>query len=230
MTWMDVVGGTPAPTFPGGQGYSAYYALTTEPPTPPDAPSGLTATAASSSAIDLAWLDNSNNEASFNIERSDDGANFSPVASVGANVVIYSDTGLTPNTTYWYRVNAANAAGASAWSNTDSATTLDDTGATAVDVGSVTVTTVGIGKGLKRGRATVVVVDDLGGLVEGATVTGDFSGTFDEQGHTGVTDLTGTTVIDTDGSQKGSVSVTFCVTSITHPALIPWTGYSCASN
>ena len=29
MTWMDVVGGSPPPTFPGGQGYSDYYAIVT---------------------------------------------------------------------------------------------------------------------------------------------------------------------------------------------------------
>jgi FtsP/CotA-like multicopper oxidase with cupredoxin domain len=228
MTWMNVVGGTPPPTFPAGQGYSAYYTLAGNPPA---APSNLSATAVSSSAIDLSWVDNANDETSFNIERSLDGAVFSPLATVGANVVSYSDTAaLDPDTTYWYRVNAENAGGTSAWSNTASATTLPDTGGTAIVAPTVDVTTVNVGQGFKRGRATVVVVDDLGGLVEGATVTGDFTGTFNEPGASGVTDATGTAVIDTSGSQKGSVSVTFCVTSITHPTLTDWTGEVCASN
>jgi FtsP/CotA-like multicopper oxidase with cupredoxin domain len=38
MTWMDVVGGAPPPAFPDGQGYSAYYALSGNPPTPTPTP------------------------------------------------------------------------------------------------------------------------------------------------------------------------------------------------
>ncbi len=90
---------------------------------------------------------------------------------------------------------------------------------------------VNVGKGLKKGQATVVVLDDVGQPVEGAVVTGDFSGTFDEQGVKGdATDSTGTTIIETSGSEKGGVSVTFCVTSITHPTLEDWAGSVCASN
>jgi hypothetical protein len=127
-------------------------------------------------------------------------------------------------------VNAENSGGTSAWSNTASATTLDETGGpSAVEVDSIAVTTVSLGKGFKRGQATVVVVDDLGNPVAGATVTGVFSGNFSESG-SGTTDATGTTVIDTAGSQKGGVSVTFCVTSITHPTLNDWSGNVCASN
>ena len=227
MTWMDVVGGTGPPTFPAGHGYSAYYSLLASPPA---APSSLSAAAVSSSAIDLSWTDNASNENHFNIERSEDGTNFAFVATVGANVVSHTDTGLSANTTYWYRVNAESNAGISTWSNTTSATTFEPGGPTAVAVGSVVVTTVSAGKGLKQGQATVVVIDDLGGPVAGATVTGDFTGTFDEADRSGTTDGTGTTVIQTTGSAKGGVSVTFCVTSITHATLGGWTGNVCASN
>ncbi len=231
MTWMDVVGGAPPPGFPGGQGYSDYYALGGG--TAPAAPSGLSAAAASSSVIDLSWSDNSNDEASFNIERSLDGSSFSTLISVGADATSYSDTGLSADTTYWYRVNAENANGVSAWSNTASATTPPDTGEpTAVDLGSVDVGTMSIGKGFKVGEATVVVVDDLGGLVEGATATGDFTvnGTLEAEVSGPATDINGETLIWSTESAKGSVSVTFCVTSITHPTLADWTGNVCASN
>ncbi len=229
MTWIHVEGGAGPPTFPAGQGYSAYYALGGG--TAPAAPSDLTATAVSSSAIDLTWTDNAGDEDGFDIERSLDGTSFTPLVSVGADVTTYSDTGLAPVTTYWYRVSAYNGSGTSGYSNTASASTPEAGYPTAVAVGSVVATTVGIGQGFKAGRAIVTVVDDLGQPVAGAIVTGDFSGTFNEPGVSGPpTDANGTTTIDTDGSAKGKVSVTFCVTLITHPTLTDWEGEVCDSS
>jgi len=228
MTWMNVIGGTPPPGFPAGLGYSDYYLLSSEPPAAPAAPSGLSAVALSGSSIELSWLDNSGNETSFNIERSGGGSTL--VTSVGANVTSYTDTNLSPDTTYTYRVNAENSGGSSAWSDPASATTDPQAPATSVQVGSITVTTLNIGQGRKQGQATIVVFDDTGGVVEGAVVTGDFSGTFNEPGLTGSTDPTGTIVFTTAADAKGGVSVTFCVTQITHPTLTEWTGPVCASN
>src|SRR4051812_34818195 len=57
------------------------------PPTPPSAipaPSGLTATAASGTRIDLAWTDNSTTENGFRVERCS-GAACSNFAQIGAN-------------------------------------------------------------------------------------------------------------------------------------------------
>jgi Bacterial Ig domain/Pel9A-like, right handed beta helix region/Fibronectin type III domain len=93
------------------------------PPSPPAAPSSLSATAVSSSQINLAWTDNANNETGFKIERSTDGVNFSQIATVGANVTTFSDPGRSASTTYWYRVRANNGGGDSAYSNTANATT-----------------------------------------------------------------------------------------------------------
>ncbi len=93
--------------------------------TSPSAPTNLTATAASSSQINLAWTDTANNEGGFKIERCT-GANcttFSQVATVGANVTSYQNTGLAASTSYSYRVSAYNGAGDSGYSNTASATT-----------------------------------------------------------------------------------------------------------
>jgi predicted phage tail protein len=85
----------------------------------------LTATAASSSQINLAWTDNANNETGFKIERCQGAgcSNFAQINTVGANVTTYSDTGLTASTSYSYRVRATNLGGDSAYSNTASATT-----------------------------------------------------------------------------------------------------------
>ena len=91
--------------------------------TVPAAPTGLTATAVSSTQINLAWTDTATNETGFEIERSPDGTTFTPLATVAANVTTYANTGLTAATTYHYRVRATNGTGPSAWSNTATAQT-----------------------------------------------------------------------------------------------------------
>jgi hypothetical protein len=91
---------------------------------PPAAPTALTATAASSSQINLAWTDNAPNETGFKIERKTGaGGTYAQIATVGANVTTYQNTGLSASTTYYYRVRATNAAGDSAYSNEAGATT-----------------------------------------------------------------------------------------------------------
>jgi hypothetical protein len=92
----------------------------------PAAPSNLTATAFSATEIDLVWTDISNKEAGFKIERCQGAGctNFVQIATVGANVTAYWDTGLSANTAYSYRVRSYNSGGDSAYSNTASATTL----------------------------------------------------------------------------------------------------------
>jgi len=89
-------------------------------------PTGLTATAVSSSRIDLTWQDNSHNETGFRVERRQDGsADWVEVGTTAANVNAFSDAELEPNSTYRYRVQAFNSAGASAYSNESVAKTLD---------------------------------------------------------------------------------------------------------
>ena len=57
----------------GNSSYSNNANATTASASAPTAPSNLTATAASTSQINLSWTDNSNNETGFRIERSPDG-------------------------------------------------------------------------------------------------------------------------------------------------------------
>ncbi len=92
---------------------------------PPDAPSALTVTTTSETSISLSWSDNSDNEDGFKIERSPDGSTWTQIGTVGENVTTYEDTGLTCETTYYYRVRAHNADGDSAYSNTVSGSTDD---------------------------------------------------------------------------------------------------------
>jgi hypothetical protein len=98
---------------------------TTE-PTAPNAPSGISATADSSTRVTVRWKDNSDNETGFRLERSDNGVDFSEIATLGAGTTSYSDSGLSSRTTYYYRVRAYNSVGNSGYSNTDSVTTPDE--------------------------------------------------------------------------------------------------------
>jgi fibronectin type 3 domain-containing protein len=89
----------------------------------PAAPSNLTGTLVSGSEIDISWTNNANNATSVLIDRSTDGVNFTQIATVSATVTTYHDTTLSPGNTYYYEVQASNAAGNSAFSNVFSATT-----------------------------------------------------------------------------------------------------------
>ena len=71
----------------------------------PESPSSLLVSPASGFQINLSWADNSNNEDGFKIERSFDGSsNWTEIASLDANVTMYSNTDLTPTSVYFYRV------------------------------------------------------------------------------------------------------------------------------
>jgi hypothetical protein len=75
--------------------------------TAPAAPSNLQATAVSSTEIDLSWRDNSNNETGFIIEALINGT-FQQIGTVSANATQARIVNLTPQTSYTFRVRAAN--------------------------------------------------------------------------------------------------------------------------
>ena len=91
----------------------------------PAAPTNLSAIVISKSQINLTWSDNATNETGFYIERCKGSTctNFVRIATVGANVTTFENTGLSKNTTYRYRVQAYNASGVSDYSNIVTATT-----------------------------------------------------------------------------------------------------------
>ncbi|PYJ65066.1 MAG: hypothetical protein DME76_18780 [Verrucomicrobia bacterium] len=90
-------------------------------------PTSLTATAVSSSQINLTWTDNSLTESGYRIEQSPvDNLHYTEIATVGPNVTSYSATGLSEATKYYYRVRAYNAIATSAYSNEKNATTLSN--------------------------------------------------------------------------------------------------------
>jgi hypothetical protein len=112
--------------------------------------------------INLAWADNSTNESGFKIERSPFApGSWTEIATVGAGVTSYPNTGLASSTTYYYRVRAWNASGNSAYSNEASATTFAGTAY----------------------RVYLPIVLREAGAAPGGIVNGDF-----EAGHSGWTE------------------------------------------
>lgn len=93
--------------------------------TVPATPTGLTATAISSTQINLAWTDVSTGNTAQSIQRRSPAGSgsYSFIAAVGATANSYSDTGLTLATQYEYQVAATNPATQSAWSTAANATT-----------------------------------------------------------------------------------------------------------
>jgi len=122
LNTVDPVPGLSGQVLTGGR-LNAYKALLSITP-PPAAPSDLSATAVSSSRINLSWTDNAANETGFSIQRKTGATGtYSQIASVGANVTSYANTGTNASTTYYYRVHAYNAGGNSSYSNQANATT-----------------------------------------------------------------------------------------------------------
>ncbi len=95
----------------------------------PAAPTQLTATAQGMSQIDIAWIDNATDETGYQIERStSETTGFALMHTTAVNATSYSNTGLNPATTYYYRVRAVNGNGESSYSNTANATTNSSSG------------------------------------------------------------------------------------------------------
>jgi len=90
---------------------------------PPAAPTNLIATAKSSTTVELTWQNQSSDEQGFNIERST-GNQWAAAGQVGTDIETFLDAGLSPETSYIYRVNAFNGDGVSPYSNESAATTL----------------------------------------------------------------------------------------------------------
>lgn len=98
---------------------------------PPLAPTALEASG-TANQIDLTWQDNASNEQGFILQRhrvvpgsADLTFNWQSIASLAANDEDYSDTGLEYSTLYYYRIQAFNQYGTSAYSNIISYTTAD---------------------------------------------------------------------------------------------------------
>src|SRR5262249_53242151 len=106
-------------------GYSNTASASTPDTQAPTAPGTLSATAASSTQINLAWTNATDNVgiSSYSVERcATASCTFAPITSTSA--LSFGDSGLTGSTSYSYRVRALDAAGnPGPYSNTAVATT-----------------------------------------------------------------------------------------------------------
>ena len=76
-----------------------------------------------SSSFTVNWNDNSDNEDNFILERSTDGTNFTIIATLSTGIESFDETGLVPNTKYYYRLKATNSTDSSSYSAIASLTT-----------------------------------------------------------------------------------------------------------
>ena len=116
----------------------------------PIPPTDLTVTLVSNTQVTLNWVDKSTNEAGFKVERKTGNGTFGVIATTGADITTINDAGLTPNTTYTYRVYSFNNTGKSlSYTNEVTITTIslatitttaisDTTGVSAVSGGNIT--------------------------------------------------------------------------------------------
>ena len=177
--------------------------------TPPAQVTGLTATASSSSQIDLAWDANSESDLSYyKVYR--DGVY---VAQISNSYTTYSDTGLTSDTTYTYEVSAVDDSGNEGTkSDPASATTLaGSTGDDYVYVSSIDWDLDHInGKNpYYRLDAFITILDSSGNAVSGATVTIDWTlpdGSVTRMSAT--TDSNGVATFTVDPADEGTHTVT----------------------
>ena len=109
------------------------------PPPPPQPPSNLTAAAVSSSQINLSWTASPTSGVTYSIFRNTT-SGFTPSSSNritnGLTATAFSDTGLTPSTTYFYLVEAVNASGVSSTSSNQASAKTQAASSTAVQINS----------------------------------------------------------------------------------------------
>lgn len=89
----------------------------------PTTTSAVAATYVSDSAITVTWTDNSSTETGFVVQRSANEGAYSTVSTTDLGITSYSDTSVSSNAQYVYRVAAQNAAGTSSYTTSSAVAT-----------------------------------------------------------------------------------------------------------
>ncbi|MBI4637939.1 MAG: SBBP repeat-containing protein [Candidatus Rokubacteria bacterium] len=200
-----------AETDPTSANNTAATTTTAVQPSPPAAPTGLTATQASPSQVNLAWSHTGSDETGFEIQRDTDQSGiFAVVGTVGADVLAFQDTGVQLNRTYTYQVKALGAAGGSAFSPT--ATVTVRAGKLLVLPPRLTFTGVAVGTSATR---TVTVQNAGQGTLSGTV--GSLAGVFSVLAGSGSFTLTPgqtlTVTVEFTPAQRGTARASLTVTS-----------------
>ena len=88
----------------------------------PATPTSVTATASTSAqSVSITWTEGGNGASSYNIHRSADGGTTWPTTFNGILTIGYTDTAVSPNTSYLYQIDAANGTGTTVWSASSNA-------------------------------------------------------------------------------------------------------------
>lgn len=102
----------------------------------PVAPSNLRGTVLSTKSVSLQWTDNSTNEDGFKIERKIMGGNYTLLTTIPTNIVNLTDSTLSSNTTYIYRIYSYNSVGLSLTYSNE--VTITTTGLPSVTTSTIT--------------------------------------------------------------------------------------------
>lgn len=100
--------------------YSGELAVTTA--LPPRRPGHLAVEVELNNSVKLTWKDNAYNEAGFKVEQKEGDGDYSEIATLNPDTVSYTDSGLTPEIKYTYRIFAFNDTGNSEYSDEASVT------------------------------------------------------------------------------------------------------------
>ena len=96
-----------------GSSAPSQIATAVTPQAPLGPPTALTVVVVSKSALRLSWQDNSSAETGFRIERSTNNKTYSVVTTTSPGATTFVDSALRSGQTYYYKVSAINATGAS---------------------------------------------------------------------------------------------------------------------
>jgi hypothetical protein len=155
--------------------------------TMPAAPTALSATAAGTTQINLAWTDNATNEIGYNLYRSTSTTKPGTVTvALAANTTSYSNTGLTGGTLYYYWLSATNSAGTSSDATANAAT--NSAGTQKITNGTFTTNLTGWITNVNSGGAATFAVD--AGTAK-ATITNGGTTQYAIQFQQGITYTTG---------------------------------------
>ncbi len=151
---------------------SAVLTVTTLDTVEPTSPGTPTLDSKTESTVSFSWTPATDNVGVTDYQVYRDGA---AIATVAAPTTSYTDTGLTPETSYTYHVTALDAAGNESAPSGDLIVTTDPGPLPTIHISGISMELRATGR-WNSGRATITIVDESGSPVDGANVVATWSG------------------------------------------------------